>query len=42
MFVFDLWVYVYGFVFLCLIDTDVFMGRFMINMVVGLCFWADL
>ena len=37
MFVFNLWVYVYGSVFLCLIGTDVFLGRFVMNMVVGLC-----
>ena len=38
MFVFNLWVYVYGSVFLCLIGTDVFLGRFMMNMVVGFVF----
>ena len=38
VFVFNLWVYVYGSVFLCLIGTDVFLGRFMMNMVVGFVF----
>jgi len=37
VFVFNLWVYVYGSVFLCLIGTNVFLGRFMMNMVAGLC-----
>ena len=36
MFEFNLWVYVYGSVFLCLIGIDVFLGRFMMNMVMGL------
>ena len=35
---FKLWVYVYGSMFLCLIGTDVFLGRFMMNMVVGFVF----